>query len=108
MDLHNKFTRKMHKKVVLGNYRIQRLLGIMKSEAVNLPVEGLEAVICNDGVVIFDMEKDGAAISMIKYFRTVPFSLNLTLEEMQKFNGGAGLRERDISAYKKPKEASNG
>lgn len=94
MLLGNKAKRKACKKNYQGNYRVKRLLDYMKNEKVDLPVEGLEAVICNDGVVIFDTEKSGAGIFLVKHFRTVPFSLNLTLEEMQEFNGGAGIRER--------------
>ena len=93
--------RKKCRKNYLGNYRIRRLLDFMKAEAVDLPDAGVEAVICNDGVVLFDTEKDGAGIMLIKCFRTIPFSLNLTLEEMQEFNGGEGVRERYFTYHDK-------
>lgn len=78
----------------MGNCRVKRLLQEMKNEAIDLPCEGLEVVICNDGAVLFDVGKDGAGVMLIERFRTIPFSLNLTPEEMREFNGGAGLQAR--------------
>lgn len=59
-----------------------------------LPKDGVEAIVCNDGIVLLNLDKKGFAVSMIKDAVKVEFSLNLTAEEMQEFNGGSGLRER--------------
>ena len=75
---------------------LDKLLEELLKKGVDLPVEGTEAVICNDGVVLFDINHKGAGICMVKNQRAIDFNLNLTEEEMQEFNGGKELGERYI------------
>lgn len=76
--------------------RLDALLGSPTLQKMNkkLPKDGIEAIVCNDGIVLLNLDKEGWAVSMIKDAVKVDFSLNLTAEEMQEFNGGSGLRER--------------
>ena len=55
----------------------------------------VEAVVCDDCVVILDCREDGNRITLLSRVHTLPFSLNLTPKEMEEFNGGTeGLRQR--------------
>lgn len=76
--------------------RLDRLLSVLKQQHPDkeLVAEGVEAIVCNDGLVILNLTSKGFGVSMIKFTVPVDFNLDLTEEEMQDFNGGAGLRER--------------
>ncbi len=80
--------------------RLTRLLDVLMESAEEFPTDGAKAVICDDGVVIFGISKYQTDIMMIKDTCKVNFSMNLTEEEMQEFNGGKGLSVR----YTKHKE----
>lgn len=55
----------------------------------------VEAVVCDDCVVIVDYREDGSRITLLDKVHKLPFSLNLTPKEMGEFNGGVeGLRQR--------------
>ena len=69
--------------------RLSSLLDNLLESNSDLPTEGVEAVICEDGVVVFNINAKGSEIFMVKNIRKADFSLNLTEEEMQEFNGGA-------------------
>lgn len=80
--------------------RLDALLGALASQETRkkLPKEGAEAIVCNDGVVLLNLSREGYAISMIKDVVKANFNLNLTAAEMQEFNGGGkGLKERFFS-----------
>lgn len=76
--------------------RLKSLLGTPTLQKMDkkLPKEGIEAIVCNDGLVILNLTSKGFGVSMIKFTVPVDFNLDLTEEEMQDFNGGIGLRER--------------
>lgn len=80
--------------------RLDALLGALalQEKSKRLPKEAAEAIVCNDGVVLLNLSKDGYAISMIKDVVKIDFNLALTAAEMQEFNeGGKGLKERFFS-----------
>lgn len=76
--------------------RLDRLLSVLRQQHPDkeLAAEGVEAIVCNDGLVILNLTSKGFGVSMIKFTVPVDFNLDLTEEEMQDFNGGVGLRER--------------
>ncbi len=76
--------------------RLDRLLSVLKQQHPDkeLTAEGVEAIVCNDGIVLLNLNSKGFGVSMIKLSVPVDFNLDLTEEEMQDFNGGSGLRER--------------
>ena len=78
---------------------IQRMLDFVKETGKSLKAPNVEAIICNDCVVILDIKDDaGEKVSMcvVKDFRTIPFSLNFTPEQAERFNGGSGVRSRNF------------
>lgn len=79
--------------------RIQRMLDFVKETGKPLNAPNVEAIICNDCVVILDIKDDaGEKVSMcvVKDFRSIPFSLNFTPEQAERFNGGSGVRSRNF------------
>lgn len=93
------FDRSKKKKVKMksdfSNYRLKRFLYEMDIKGMELPRHGVKAVICADGVLIFDTcERGWVKISMINEFEQMDFNLNLNVEEMEDFNGGEGVKQR--------------
>jgi len=76
--------------------RLQRLFDEMKYRKIEMyEAPTVEAVVCDDCVVILDWRADGSRITLLSRVHKVPFSINLTPKEMEEFNGGAeGLRQR--------------
>lgn len=56
--------------------------------------EHLQAIVCEDGVILIDMDPKGYGICLLKDYQTLDTSLGLTEAEMQEFNGGRGLKSR--------------
>lgn len=80
--------------------KVKDLLDVLLESKEEFPTDGAKAVICDDSIVIFGISIDQTDIMMIKDTCKVNFSMNLTEEEMQEFNGGKGLSVR----YAKHKE----
>lgn len=78
--------------------RIRRMLDFVKETGKPLKASNVEAIICNDCVVILDVKGEGESVSIcvLKDFRTIPFSLNFTPEQIERFNGGSGVRLRNF------------
>lgn len=76
--------------------RVHRLLDEMKYKKVEIhEAPTVEAVVCDDCVVILDWREDGSRITLLDKVHHLSFSINLTPKEMQEFNGGTeGLRQR--------------
>lgn len=76
--------------------RLHRLLDEMKCRHMEInDAPTVEAVVCDDCVVILDWREDGSRITLLDKVHRLNFSINLTPKEMQDFNGGAeGLRQR--------------
>lgn len=56
--------------------------------------EHLQAIVCEDGIILIDMDPKGYGICLLRDYQTLDFKLGLTEAEMQEFNGGIGLRDR--------------
>ncbi len=70
--------------------RIKRLLDEMMSQGVEI-LQGIpKAIVCNDCVVIVQVEEKGFTVQIIPTYSTLSFDLNLTPEEIKNFNGGDG------------------
>lgn len=74
--------------------RLKRLLDELIYKKIELPEEGMKAVVCNDCIAIFNLDKEGYSVTLVPAYDTVSFDLNLTPKEMEEFNGGSGLRGR--------------
>ena len=90
--------RKIQKRIDINKAltRFKRLLDTLQLQGVEkeLQAEGVQVIICNDGVVLLNLEKGGFGVCLVKGVVKVDFSLGLTCEEIKQFNGGSGLRER--------------
>lgn len=72
--------------------RIRRLLDEMSSKGEDMCVPpSVEAIVCEDGVVIVDMRPEGNYFSLISRVHREYFWLNITPEEMMKFNGATDM-----------------
>lgn len=74
--------------------RLERLLYEIRAKGVNLPECGIKAVVCRDCIAVFNLDKKGFGVTFIPTYENIDFSTNLTSEEAEEFNGGAGLVER--------------
>ena len=76
--------------------RINRLLDEMKYRNMDIQeAPTVEAIVCDDCVVILDWREDGSRFTLLDKVHKLNFSMNLTPKEMQDFNGGTeGLRQR--------------
>lgn len=79
--------------------RILRMLDFVKETEKAIKTPSVQAVICNDCVVVMDIRDEGEDVrmSVIKDFRTIPFNLNFSPEQVEKFNGGSGLSMRKFT-----------
>lgn len=96
------FKRRLEQKRIQN--RVEAFLDTILENGIELPMEGVKAVICEDGVILFDVQKGGTALYLIKHFETLPFELNLSLADMTEFNGGSGLRGSFYPDKKKQEE----
>lgn len=76
--------------------RLQRLFDEMKYKKIDIhEAPTVEAIVCDDCVVILDWREDGSRITLLSKVHQLGFSINLTPKEMEEFNGGIeGLRQR--------------
>lgn len=90
--------RKLKKKLKddIAYCRLERMLREMQESGYEtITTDNLYGVVCDDGIVLLNFEDKGWGVCMIKNHITLTdFRLNLTEEQMQKFNGGKGIRER--------------
>lgn len=89
-------------------YRLRRMLKelVARGDEV-LPADALVGVVCEDGIVLLDLDKKGYKVCMVKEYLKLPdFWLNLTDEQMSEFNGDKGISTRYFS-YRRAKNAKS-
>ncbi len=84
--------------------RLKRLLDELIYRKIQLYLNGVKAIVCNDCVVIFHLEEDGYTVTMVPAYEKIGFDLNLTPKEMEEFNGGAGMIGRHFRYRKEIQE----
>lgn len=79
----------------LACHRINRMLREMVARGEEqIPKDATVGVLCDDGLVLLDLDKKGFGVCMVKsFFRLPDFRLNLTEDQMIEFNGGKGIRK---------------
>lgn len=85
--------------------RLERMLREMAERGYNLnTTDSPVGIVCDDGIILLSFEDKGWRACMVRNYLTLPdFSLRLTAEQMQEYNGGKGIKARSYK-YRKNSE----